>query len=279
MRTLIAACASAALCLGAGTGAAEGQKLVIEGQEMVTRAPAPDWHPLTEVISGWEFRDPATQALQMDDFENPAMIFVDQAREMWSTPDGAAGKSCESCHGAVEDSMKGVRAVMPKFNEEAGTLWSLEDYINNCRTARMQAEPWKWSGSEMTAMTALITLQSRGMPVAVRIDGPYQSWWEKGREIYYTRYGQLELACANCHEDHYGQMIRADRLSQGQINGFPTYRLKNAKLNSIHNRFYGCIRDTRGVPFAEGSDEFKALELYVASRGLGLSIEGPAVRN
>ncbi len=65
----------------------------------------------------------------------------------------------------------------------------------------------------------------------VAIDGPAQSTWEQGKEIYYTRYGQLELACANCHEDNYGNYIRADHLSQGQTNGFPAYRLKNTKLN------------------------------------------------
>ncbi|MDT8329233.1 MAG: sulfur oxidation c-type cytochrome SoxA, partial [Roseovarius sp.] len=96
---------------------------------------------------------------------------------------------------------------------------------------------------------------------------------------YYTRFGQLELSCANCHEDNYGRMIRADHLSQGQINGFPTYRLKNTKLNGAHNRFKGCIRDTRAETFAEGSPEFTALELYVASRGNGLSVEGPSIRN
>ena len=197
MKTPLAAIAAIALGLGAGLGAGAAlaqEKLVIEGQEMITRAPAPDWHPLSEVISGWEYRDPSTKALQMDDFENPSMVFVDQAIDTWSAVDGAAGKSCESCHGAVEDSMKGVRAVMPKFNEAAGSLWSLENYVNNCRTERMQAEAWKWSSDDMVSMTALITLQSRGLPVSVAIDGPAEDWWKKGEEIYYTRYGQLELA-------------------------------------------------------------------------------------
>ena len=40
-------------------------------------------------------------------------------------------------------------------------------------------------------------------------------FYEQGKEMYYTRYGQLELSCANCHEDNYGNMIRADHLSQG----------------------------------------------------------------
>jgi len=102
---------------------------------------------------------------------------------------------------------------------------------------------------------------------------------KQGRELYYTRVGQLDMACANCHEDNYGVYIRADHLSQGQINGFPAYRLKNAKLNSTHARFSGCMKNVRAQPFAVGSDEFRALELYVASRGNGLSSEGPSVRN
>ncbi|MGB3315819.1 MAG: sulfur oxidation c-type cytochrome SoxA, partial [Albidovulum sp.] len=148
-----------------------------------------------------------------------------------------------------------------------------------CRTERMGAEEWKWSSGDMVNMTALISSVSRGLPMNVAVDGPAAPFWEQGKEMYYTRFGQLELSCANCHEDNYGNMIRADHLSQGQINGFPAYRLKNAKLNSIHNRFKGCIRDTRAETFSEGSPEFIALELYVASRGNGLSVEGPSVRN
>jgi sulfur-oxidizing protein SoxA len=105
-----------------------------------------------------------------------------------------------------------------------------------------------------------------------------QSWWEKGKEMYYTRTGQLNLSCATCHEDHNGQFIRADHLSQGQINGFPTYRLKQGALVSVHNRFRGCIRDTRAEMPAAFSDELMALEVYVTWRGTGLSVETPAVR-
>jgi len=143
----------------------------------------------------------------------------------------------------------------------------------------MGAEEWKWSGDDMVEMTALIASVSRGMPMNVAIDGPAAPYWEQGKEIYYTRFGQLELSCANCHEDNYGNYIRADHLSQGQVNGFPSYRLKNAGMGSIHNRFRGCVRDTRAETFADGSPEFIALELYVTSRGNGLSVEGPSVRN
>ena len=215
----------------------------------------------------------------MDDFENPAMVFVDKAFDAWNTVEGTEEKSCASCHDDVEESMAGVRAVYPKWNEQAGEVRTLAMQVNDCRENQMGAKAWKYTGGDMTAMEALISVQSRGMPVNVAIDGPVQSVWEQGKEMYYARTGQLELSCANCHEDSYGLMIRADHLSQGQINGFPTYRLKNAKLNNVHARFKGCVRDTRAETYKPGSADFVALELYVASRGNGLAVEGPSVRN
>ena len=255
----------------------DDDNLIINGEiQIVTETAAPEHLEWVDTIySGWRFRTDETQALQIDDFDNPAMLTVDAAIDMFNTVDGSEGKSCASCHSGPED-FAGLTASMPKVID--GKLVVIEDILNQHRADAMGAEPWKWSGQEMQGMVALIGLQSRGMPVNVAIDGDAAPFWERGKEIYYTRYGQLELSCANCHEDNYGNMIRADHLSQGQINGFPAYRLKQARLISKHNRFRGCIRDTRAETFAEGSDEFRALELYVASRGNGLSVETPAVR-
>ncbi|WP_299873771.1 sulfur oxidation c-type cytochrome SoxA [uncultured Sulfitobacter sp.] len=272
--------ASAVFCTPLMADPVEDTLILNEEITMVTRtaAPAHVSDVLDEVISGWHFRGTETRAMQADDFDNPGMIFVEQAEEVWNTADGSEGKSCSSCHEGT-DSMKGVRAVYPKWNEAAGEVRTLEMQVNDCRENRMGAEKWKYTGGDMTNMVALISSVSRGMPVDVAITGPAQSMWEQGKELYYTRTGQLELACASCHEDNYGNMIRADHLSQGQINGFPTYRLKNTKLNSVHARFKGCVRDTRAETFKPGSPEFVALELYVASRGNGLSVEGPSIRN
>ncbi len=279
----VAAIASVAT-LGLGATAASAQdmpELVINDEiAITTHAPAPAYlENLDEVISGWVFRSTETQALQMDDFDNPGMIFVDKAIDAWDKVEGTAGKSCAACHTGGPEEFAGLRATLPKWNEEKQALYTMEDYINECRTERMGAEAWKWSGADMTAMNALISLQSRGMTINVATDGPVADLWEQGKEIYYTRVGQLDLSCANCHEDNYGTMIRADRLSQGQVNGFPTYRLKNAKLNSIQGRFKGCMKNVRATPYKEGSEEFHALQLYVASRGNGLTVESPSVRN
>jgi sulfur-oxidizing protein SoxA len=143
----------------------------------------------------------------------------------------------------------------------------------------MGAEPYAFDKGGQKPLTAYIKHQSLGMPVKLDLsEGDMQKWWEHGKELYYRRTGQLNLSCASCHEVNAGKYIRADHLSQGQVNGFPTYRLKQADLVSVQNRFRGCIRDTRAEYPAAFSDDLMALEVYVTWRGSGLSVETPAVR-
>ncbi len=280
MKRIVAGGLGLALAFGATAAISdENIELVIEGQKIVTKVAAPEGHPLDELVSGWRFRSSETQALELDDFDNPGMVWVELGEDLWNTPGGTENKSCATCHGDASESMAGVRATMPKWNDEKGTLMTLEDHINWSRVEHMGADPWKWESQDMLAMTAYIGLQSRGTPVNVSIDGPAAEWFEKGKQLYYTRVGQLDLACASCHQGNYGSMIRAARLSQGQSNGFPTYRLKWQGMGSLHRRFSGCMKQVRATPYKRGSDEFTALELYLAWRGQGLGVETPAVRN
>ncbi|MDM7931450.1 sulfur oxidation c-type cytochrome SoxA [Tabrizicola sp.] len=278
-----------ALTLGiafAGVAAADPVEdtLVIEAEdgmvEIVTTAPAPDHlkDVMDTIYSGWHYREDETRDLERDDFDNPGMVYVDRGLDLWNSPIGAGGESCAGCHEGPE-SLAGLRAVTPRVDAKTGALMTIENYIDACVTERMGQESWGWTSSQMKDMLALISMQSRGMAVNVAIDGAAAPFWEKGKEIYYTRFGQLEMSCANCHEDNQGRFIRADHLSQGQINGFPVYRLKDAGILSAQQRFVGCVRDTRAETFKPNSEEFKALELYVASRGNGLSVEGVSVRH
>ena len=247
----------------------------------VAMTQAGDWgeYQVGEKRSGYTFAQPETRAMQDDDFENPAFLLVDLASDQWDVPEGEAGKSCADCHGDVEESMAGVGARYPVYNEAWGKMMNVEQRINQCRTENMKAEPLKFDSNEMLGMTALVKLQSRGMPMNVAIDGPAAAFYEKGKEFYYTRRGQLDLACSNCHEDHAGEQLRANILSQGQPNGFPTYRLKWQKMGSLHRRFKGCNKQVRAQPYKSGSDEYVNLELFIMHRANGLPVETPSVRN
>ncbi len=274
---------AAAFMLGlAGSAIAEpvDDQLVIDGEvEMVTRTAAPEGHPFDEVLSGWLFREAETRALEADTFQNPGMLGVEQGEEIWNTVEGTEGKSCATCHGDAAESMKGVGASYPKWDAKENRPINIELQINRCRTDNMGAEPYAFDKGGQKPLAAYIKHQSLGTPVGIDLgEGDMQKWWDQGKELYYTRTGQLNLSCASCHEVNAGNLIRADHLSQGQINGFPTYRLKSGGLVSVHNRFRGCIRDTRAEYPAAFSDELMALEVYVTWRGTGLSVETPGVR-
>ncbi|MFT5044140.1 MAG: sulfur-oxidizing protein SoxA [Porticoccaceae bacterium] len=254
--------------------------LVIDGElEMITRTTSVEGHPLSEVISGWHYRTDDTRTLQQDSFDNPGMLGIDEGEAYWNKVEGTEGKSCATCHDDASVSMAGVGASYPKWSEKLGKPINVELQINDCRVEKMGAEAYKFDKVGQKPLTAYIKHQSQGQPVALNLEeGEMNKWWERGKETYYKRTGQLNLSCATCHEDNNGKYIRADHLSQGNVNGFPTYRLKQSNLISLHNRFRGCIRDTRAEYPAAFSDELMGLEVYTTWRGTGLSVETPAVR-
>jgi sulfur-oxidizing protein SoxA len=237
-------------------------------------------HPLSEVVSGYSFRKAMIRDVQDDDFANPAMLVADYGEEQWNKVDGTAGKSmAQVFEGCAEVPLNTVGAVYPRYHNAGGKVMTLEQVINMCRETAMGAKPYKWESREMLGVTAYIKLQSRGSRMTVAVDGPAAKTFERGKELYYTRFGQLDMSCAHCHEDNYGNYIRADMLSQGQTNGFPLYRLKWNGVGSVHRRFRGCLDNIRASKPAYGDPDLVALELYTAWRGNGLKVESPAYRN
>lgn len=277
--SLTAICAVAMTSFGVNAGPTDDELVIDDELKMITRTAPVEGHPLKEVISGWHFRTPETRAMEADPFQNPGMLGVEQGEQLWNTVEGSAGKSCASCHDDAAVSMKGVGASFPKWDAKSGKPINIELRINMCRVDNMGAEPWKFDKGGQKPLTAYIKHQSLGQPVALDLtEGDMQKWWDAGKETYYRRTGQLNLSCASCHEKNQGKHIRADHLSQGNVNGFPTYRLKQNKLISLHNRFRGCIRDTRAEFPDAFSDTLMGLEVYTTWRGTGLSVETPAVR-
>lgn len=232
-----------------------------------------------DIRSGYTFATAETREMQDDDFSNPAIIWLDQGEALWNRAEGEAGKSCASCHREAAKSMKGAGTYYPKYDFETKKLINLEQRINRCREQNMKAKPWKYESSQLLSMTIYVRNQSHGMPVNVAVDGNAAPFFEAGKEFFNQRRGQLDMACNHCHEDNPGNMARANLLSQGQGNGFPTYRLKWQKPGSLHRRFRGCNKNIRATPYKYGAEEYNNLELYVAWRGRGLPVEAPAVRN
>lgn len=228
-------------------------------------------------IPGTFYQSAATQALQADDGANPAMLWVGQGEILWTEPAGPEQRSCASCHGDAAG-MKGVATQFPKIDAASGTLLNLEARINQCRTQHQKAPAFAYETAPLLSLTAFLALQSRGLPRNVAIDGAAKNAFERGRLFFNTRQGQLNLACAQCHDDNVGRKLRGDTISQGQTQGWPAYRFEWQSIGSLHRRLRACSLGVRAEIRPYGSPEYVDLELYLAWRSKDLPLESPAVR-
>ena len=232
-----------------------------------------------QAVSGYEYLNESTRSMQDDEFENAGMVTVDHGRELFDElrPDEQA--SCSSCHGEGGEKLEPKRiARYPIYDEHLGGLATLQDQIAYCWEHNLDRFPLEYDDPVMIALETFVRHQAKGERIHVQTDGPMKPLIEQGHALYTTRYGQLDMSCQHCHVQHQGQMLRGQRLSQGQANGFPEYRLGRGRITSLHQRFSECFISFRADPFDPGSDEYRLLELYLMQRGNGLPVETPAVR-
>lgn len=234
--------------------------------------------PLSERRSGYEFMSRETRAMQDDDATNPGFLCVLDGEVLWNRKDGATGRACADCHGDARSSMKGVAARYPAWNDPSARPLNLEQRINACRSGRQQAPPLAYESKDLLALAAYIARQSRGLPVDVAPDPRLKPFLDAGRETFFRRQGQLNLACTQCHDGEWGKKLAGSTIPQAHPTGYPLYRLEWQSLGSLQRRLRNCMIGMRAEPYAYGAPEFVDLELYLMWRARGMKMEAPAVR-
>lgn len=231
-----------------------------------------------EMKSGYEYLTAETQEMQDDDFANPGMTAVEEGRQQFHLA-GVNDKSCASCHGENGSKLNLKKiASYPIYNKEYEKPFTLQEQLNFCGEEYLDNVPYVYDCTDLLELETFVRYKARGEKVNVDITGPLRPFYEKGKKLYNTRFGQMNMACVVCHDQFDGQRLRGQVLSQGHSNGFPEYRLGSGKITSLHGRLEECFRSFRAEPFDRGSDEYINLELFLHSRGNGLPIETPAVR-
>jgi sulfur-oxidizing protein SoxA len=234
--------------------------------------------PQAERRSGFSFMTPDTQAMQNEDTANPGMLWALDGEALWNARAGASGKACADCHGDARVGMKGVAARYPAFDKALARPVNLEQRINLCRSQRQQATPLAYESRDLLALTAFVALQSRSMPIETGADPRLAPFIDRGRALFMLRQGQLNLACANCHDDNWDKRLAGSAITQAHPTGYPEYRLEWQSLGSLQRRLRGCITGIRAGAYDYGAPELVELELYLMSRARGMPIETPAVR-
>jgi sulfur-oxidizing protein SoxA len=251
--------------------------LLVAANIAATRLSASDI-PLADRRSGASFMAPDTQAIQNDDTANPGMLWVLDGEALWKSKAGTADRACADCHNDARGSMRGAAARYPAFDTTLGHPVNLEQRINLCRTRHQQATPLAYESRDLLALAAFVAQQSRGMAIETGTDPPLEPFVAKGRELFMQRQGQLNLGCANCHDDNWDKRLAGSAITQGHSTGYPLYRLEWQSLGSLQRRLRACIAGIRAQPYDYGAPELVALELYLMSRARGMAIETPGVR-
>lgn len=227
--------------------------------------------------SGFADMGASTQAMQRDDSMNPAMLWVQDGEQLWRRAPSSSTRSCASCHGEPS-ALRGVAARYPAWDDTLRRPVNLSARINLCRTRHQQQPAWPAEHAELLGLEALVGLQSRGQPIAPPRDGRLAPALARGEAQWKQRMGQLELSCAQCHDERAGGRLGSALIPQGQATGYPIYRLEWQGMGSLARRLRGCMTGVRAEPHAYGSEAMTELELYLASRAMGMPLETPAVR-
>lgn len=206
----------------------------------------------------------------------PYELSIDAGREAWDKP-FANGKTYSDCFGDGA-----VRGQYPYWDSERKEIITMELAINECREANGE-KPLKYAKGKIADISSYMSYVSRGQKINVVIpedDPDAIAAYERGKQFYYSKRGQLNFACIDCHGSGSGNRIRAEKLSPalGHVSHWPVYRLKWGNMGTLHRRFGGCNRQVRAASFKPQSPQYRELELFLTYMSNGLEYNGPGVR-
>lgn len=213
-----------------------------------------------------------------DIMEFPPYDFaLDDGHAEWAKP-FPNGKHYADC---FDNKGVGIRQTYPRFIPETGQVETLEGAINRCRVEN-GAKPLKLMKGLMASLTAVMAESSRGKPFAIVIpDDPRAlAAYERGKEFFYSRKGQLGMSCASCHMAPAGERLRGDILAPalGILAAMPIYRSDWGDMGTTDRRITSCSSQTRAVPLKADDEEYRDLEYFLSYMSNGIPITGPGTR-
>lgn len=234
--------------------------------------------PLNDFGNGVYSIDKASRA-QWESIEEfpPYEINIEDGEAEWNTP-FANGKTYQSCfEWPLEE---GIRHHYPFWDDQRQMVITLERALNECREANGE-KAFKWKKGKLVDLSAFVAYQSRGKVIDVKIpNDAAKAAYADGKKFFYTKRGQLNMACADCHIYNASNRVRADVLSPalGHPSHFPVYRSKWQGMGSLHRRFAGCNNNIRAKPFKPQGSEYSNLEYFLTYMSNGLEFNGPGAR-
>lgn len=207
----------------------------------------------------------------------PYELNIDSGKAMWEKP-FANGKGYATCFADGP----AIAHNYPHWNKEKSMVMTLPLAINHCLKANGE-KPLKYKKGKINDILSYIAFESRGKKVDVKVpsdDPKAVEAYNKGKQFWLAKRGQLNLSCAGCHAQNAGLNIRSELLSPaiGHTTHFPVYRSKWGAVGTLHRRFSGCNKQVRAKPFKAQGEEYRNLEYFLTAMSNGLELNGPGAR-
>jgi len=232
---------------------------------------------LDEYVNGALMLSPDAKA-QFDSIMEfpPFQGEIEKGRMLWERP-FANGRTFSGC---FANGGRNVAGNFPYFDAASDKIVTFEMAINRCLRNNGEREFEYENRETIGVLTAYARTLSDGMRVNVVVDGPAaRRRFQAGREFYFRRIGQLNLACAACHVTYAGSHFRDEIISPaiGQTTHFPVFRAGD-NLYTLHMRYQRCMEAMRAVPLPAGSEEFNDLEYFHSYLSNGLPMRASVYR-
>ena len=227
---------------------------------------------------------------------NPAELWEARGEDMWKSPRGPKNASFASCDlGLGPGVVKGAYAQLPKYFADADRVMDLETRLVHCMVTQQgftQADaaktPFGGPGvkSDIEALVAYVTAQSRGEKMNVALDHPKEKEaFALGEKMFVFRGGTHDFSCATCHAED-GKRIRLQDLpnlmtvagAQKAYTTWPAYRVSQGELRTFQWRLNDCFRQQRFPELIFTSDASIALTMYLARNANGAAFDAPAIK-
>ena len=201
----------------------------------------------TSAAPATSFMAPETRAMQDDDTANPGMLWVLDGEALWRPRPARAGRPAPTATAMPQASMKGVAARYPAFDASSASRSISKGASISAARKHQKAPPLAHESNDLLALSAFVARQSRGMPIAAGQDPRARAICRKRPRTFTRRQGQLNLSCANCHDDNWGKHLAgigdpagpSDRLSALSA-GMADARLAAAPAAQLHVRHPGA---------------------------------------
>jgi sulfur-oxidizing protein SoxA len=214
----------------------------------------------------------------------PTEVGLEEGKTMWQKP-FKNGKTFASC---FKNGGKNIAQGYPYWDEATKMVRTVELDINDCLKKNGEKEftdldkDGKARG-QLADLTAYFYSMSKGQRIKLDLSKPGAvAAYEKGKQYWWAKRGQLNFACADCHMEMAGKNVGGNQplsAALGHTTAWPAQRYDWGRIETIHQRYATCNSQVRAKPLAHNGEEYRNLQLYETFNSSGLPLTAPDMRN